>query len=152
MRILGISALGHDAAVSVVDDDHISFAAHAERYSRRKNDPDLNPALLTDALRDGPPDLICWYERPWLKKMRQIIAGQWQELRTVSPAQHLVQFGLGHVPIRYYGHHRCHAAAGYYTAPFTDACVVVVDAIGEFTTISIWDGHAGSLRRIWAQN
>ena len=30
-------------------------------------------------------------------------------------------------------------AAGYYTRPFNNCATLVVDAIGEFTTISIWD-------------
>ena len=36
MKILGINALNHDAAVSVLDDGEIKFAAHSERYSRKK--------------------------------------------------------------------------------------------------------------------
>ena len=30
-------------------------------------------------------------------------------------------------------------AGGYYTAPFDDANVLTIDAIGEFETITIWD-------------
>ena len=30
-------------------------------------------------------------------------------------------------------------AAGYYTAPFDDCNIIVVDAIGEWDTVSIWD-------------
>ena len=41
-RIWGISALSHDAALAVVADDEILFAAHSERYSRCKNDPFLD--------------------------------------------------------------------------------------------------------------
>ena len=35
MKILGINALNHDAAITLIDTDHgkILFAAHAERYS-----------------------------------------------------------------------------------------------------------------------
>ena len=42
MKILGINCLNHDAAVSVIEDDKILFAAHSERYSRIKNDMHLN--------------------------------------------------------------------------------------------------------------
>ena len=42
MRILGINALNHDAAVSDIEDGDIKFAAHSERYSRKKNDYLLN--------------------------------------------------------------------------------------------------------------
>ena len=150
-RILGVSALGHDAAVSVIHDDAIVFAGHAERYSRIKNDGNLNAALLADALRDGPPDVVCWYERPWRKKLRQIRAGQWREVISISPKAHLASFGLN-VPIVYFDHHHSHAAAGYYTSNFSDACVVVIDAIGEFTTISIWRADAEHLIKLWEQS
>lgn len=51
MRILGISSMFHDASVSVVEDGKILFAAHAERYSKVKNDRFLNRQLITDALK-----------------------------------------------------------------------------------------------------
>ena len=64
MRILGISAGFHDAAVSIIDQGHITFAAHSERYSKTKHDPNLNDKLIADALADGPVDLVAYYERP----------------------------------------------------------------------------------------
>lgn len=59
-HVLGLSALSHDASACVVRGDEILFAGHAERYSRRKNDPELPPGLLTEALSFGRPDLIAW--------------------------------------------------------------------------------------------
>ena len=41
-------------------------------------------------------------------------------------------------PIKYVNHHQSHAAAGYYTSSFQEAAVVVIDAVGEFQTITIW--------------
>ena len=58
--------------------------------------------------------------------------------------------------IEYYGHHLSHAAAGFQTSPYDDATVVVIDAIGESDTISIWaaeydkQGRA-QYRRLWSQ-
>ena len=72
MRILGINCLNHDAAVSVIEDDKILFAAHSERYSRIKNDMHLNDSIITEALSFGEPDVIAYYERPWVKKTRQL--------------------------------------------------------------------------------
>lgn len=149
LNILGISALGHDAAVTYIVNDKIVFASHSERYSRIKNDSYLNADLLSDALKGDKPDIICWYEKPWLKKIRQMYAGEWNT--TISPKSYLRSFGLN-APIKYYGHHHSHAAAGYYTSTFDNACVVVVDAIGEFTTISIWKGYDNKLFKIWSQN
>ena len=54
MIILGISSGFHDAAVTVVKNGKIVFAAHAERYSKQKNDPWLNQELINAAL-----ELMC---------------------------------------------------------------------------------------------
>jgi carbamoyltransferase len=38
-------------------------------------------------------------------------------------------------------HHLSHAAAGFQTSPYTKATVVVIDAIGEWDTVTIWAAH-----------
>jgi carbamoyltransferase len=58
MLTFGISANEHDAALAVIDGAQILFASHAERYSRRKNDPHLHPDLVAEALRYGEPNQI----------------------------------------------------------------------------------------------
>jgi carbamoyltransferase len=124
------------------------FAAHAERYTRRKNDPLLNEPLLTSALRFGEPDVIAWYERPWLKKTRHLFAGQWSDAFTTSdlPKKYLREFRLDRYPIEYVNHHDSHAAAGFLTSPFDSAAVLVIDAIGEWGTVSIGEYGPGGLR------
>ena len=62
MRILGINCLNHDAAVSVIEDSDIKFAAHSERYSRKKNDMFLNDAIMEEALSYGKPDVVAYFE------------------------------------------------------------------------------------------
>ena len=84
MRILGINALNHDASVCVLEDADIKFAAHAERYSRKKNDHLLNDDLMDEAFSHGEPDKIVYFERPWLKKTRQLYAGQYSEVFNTS--------------------------------------------------------------------
>ncbi|CAA9244677.1 MAG: Nodulation protein nolO [uncultured Acidimicrobiales bacterium] len=148
MRILGISALSHDAAVALVDGEQVVFAAHAERYSRVKNDAELNQALLDDALSYGEPDLISWYERPLLKKTRHLRARQWRWACTASdiPRRHLRRLTLGRPcpPIRYVRHHESHAAAGFFTSGFPDATVLTADGLGEWqtTTIGSYDSRS----------
>mgnify|MGYP003346961802 CR=1 FL=1 len=73
MLILGISEGFHDASVTVLDNDEIIFAAHAERYSKKKNDPLLNDKILSEALKYGRPDRIAYYENPFLKKIKKIV-------------------------------------------------------------------------------
>lgn len=146
--IWGISALGHDASISVVKGTDILFAAHSERYSRIKNDSTLNKKIVDEALKYGRPDKIVWYEKPYKKKIRQAYSGQWNELFSENPVEHLKKFGIGNIDLEYVGHHLSHAAAGYFTSKFTDAAVVVIDAIGEWDTISIWDAKGDSIKKV----
>ncbi len=48
-------------------------------------------------------------------------------------------------------HHRSHAAAGYFTSKFDNACVLVIDAIGEFETLTIWKGEGQKLKQVYTQ-
>jgi carbamoyltransferase len=148
--IYGVSANEHDASIAVVRDHDILFASSAERYSRRKNDPHLNAALLADARVHGDPELIVWYERPFLKRARKLWAGQYGQVLRSDGRAYLRRFGLT-APVRFVGHHESHAAAGFFTSPFDDAAILVVDSIGEWDTISAWRGHGGSLEKLWSQ-
>lgn len=149
MKILGINALNHDAAMTVIEDGEILWSAHAERYSRIKNDAYLNQYIVDEALEYGTPDVIAYYERPWLKKTRQLRAGQFNEVFSLDnlPKQHIRQFGLTQ-PIRYVDHHHSHAAAGYYTSKFDNAAVLVMDGIGEWDTATIWRADNTSLKKL----
>jgi len=131
----GIAAGTHDGSLAVVKDNDILFASHSERYSRIKNDAHLDQELIDDALSFGTPDVIYWYEDPYLKAARKLYAGQkniW-----LNPKKYLKQWGIHNVSLKYQRHHDSHAAAGYATSKFDSAAVLVIDAIGEFTTTSI---------------
>lgn len=145
MRVLGISAGAHDAAVTVLEGQQIKFAAHAERYSRFKNDFELNFELMREALAGGKPDVIAWYEKPWKRKVRYMQSGQWQHLFDAGPREIVSEFGLEDVSIETFDHHLSHAAAGYYTSGFEEAAVLVVDAIGELDTLTIWEAKGTTL-------
>ena len=159
MNILGISAGFHDAAITLINDGEIKFAAHAERYSKQKHDGELNVAMLNDCFdRYGVPQRIAYYERPWLKKTRQLYAGQYKDLFEPSIKHKLEQIWPRETmpTIEYYGHHKSHAAAGFQTSSFKDATVVVIDAIGEWDTITIWhayydDRGQARYKKLWSR-
>ncbi len=163
MNILGISAGFHDAAVTAVSNGEIVFAGHSERYSKRKHDPDLHPDLIKDAMKYiGQVDQIAYYERPWAKFTRQLYAGQYKDAfnqyNLRNELYKIAQWsGLHSAPIKNYNHHLSHAAAGFQTSPFDDATVVVIDAIGEWDTISIWHAYyddttgRAEYQKLWGQ-
>lgn len=146
----GISAGAHDAALTVVDGVEILFASHAERYSGIKNDKDLNTGLINAALKFGKPDKIHWYEKPRLRAMRRFLSGQGSEQRfkQSNVKKYLKTFGIT-APIEYANHHASHAAAGYYTSNFYAATALVIDAIGEFDTASIWTCVGEKIKKKW---
>jgi carbamoyltransferase len=142
MNYIGISAGFHDAAISVIDDlGNILFAGHSERYSKNKHDKDVCEELLIDALKHTNSSYLeyHYYERPWLKSLRQLRSGEGFTWPTWEKILGSTYHQMGAPKIHTHGHHLCHAAAGFQTSPFEDATVVVIDAIGEFDTITIWD-------------
>ena len=141
----GISANSHDAALAVFQDRRLVFASESERFSGVKNDPDLDHDLVSYARQWGPPDQVVWYERPMIKSIRQLWAGQGWRFWDNNIPRYLEQWQIP-APRVYSNHHESHAAAGFYTSGFDEACVVVIDAIGEFDTLTIWHAQGPNLR------
>ena len=146
----GISANSHDAALAVFTDNGLEFASHAERFSGVKNDPHLNKEIINYARKWGEPDEVVWYEKPFRKTLRQLRAGQGFNFRENNINRYLRQYGIS-APIRTVSHHHSHAAAGYYTSPFTEATVVCIDSSGEFETLTIWEGEGTRLKKVYSQ-
>jgi carbamoyltransferase len=146
MIIWGVSANSHDAAITVVRDKEILFAAQSERYSGIKNDAHLNFDIIQNAKYYGKPDLIVWYEKAWLKTLRQLRAGQGFKFFTNEPDVYIRNYNID-VPVTAVGHHHSHAAGGYYTSNFDEAATLVIDAIGEFDTTTIWHGKGTTLEK-----
>jgi len=141
----GINALNHGSSLAVFKEGKlISQTTSAE--------DELSSRQTVPALNYGSPDRIFWYERPWIKKARQVYAGQYSTALDMStlPKHHLRQFKYAN--ISYTPHHASHAAAGYYTSPFNHCAIVVLDAIGEFECASIWQGLHGEMTKVWSRS
>jgi carbamoyltransferase len=142
----GINALNHGSSLAVFKDGTlISNEFDKSDY--------LKTSTLHAALEHGSPNEVYWYELPWLKKLRQLRAGQWHRAADlkVLPSRYLQDIGVGYAKVLYTPHHASHAAAGYYTSPFDECAVVVLDAIGEFECASIWKGSSGKLTKLWSK-
>ena len=141
----GVNALNHGSSLAVFKDGSL--------WSNQAGSSDeLDSKIITDALHVGAPDRIFWYERPWIKKARQLRAGQWHRVldMTVLPRRYMK--AQHYAPITYTPHHASHAAAGYYTSPFNHCAVVVLDAIGEFECATIWEGKHGEMHKVWSRS
>jgi len=134
MNVLGVSEGFHDAGVCLLRNDRIHFASHSERHSQKKGDKWIHLTQLPKS-KINKPDIIAYYEKPFRKNLRRLYAGQkWQKPRR--------KYDM------YFGHHECHAAAGYYTSSFDECNVLVIDAIGEWDTVSIWKCKNNKMKKI----
>jgi carbamoyltransferase len=158
-HVLGISAGFHDAAATVIrNDGEIVFAGHSERYSKQKNDADIHIDLIRE-LGQYNIDHVAYYERPWVKQLRNLRTGQgieWDQTITKNILTKQLHGFFNNVPVSTHNHHLSHAAAGFQTSPYARATVVVIDAIGEFDTISIWGAQYDSTgkstyKKLWGQ-
>ena len=165
MNYVGISCGFHDAALSVIDDSgNILFAGHSERYSMKKHDSKLCSGIVENAKNHINDDFeVHYYERPYVKAVRQFFAKQELgpfNVNEIIGKHNLYQLeSFKHIHqgnVKTHNHHLCHAAAGFQTSPFEDATVVVIDAIGELDTISIWDATydkngKAKYKKIWGR-
>lgn len=157
----GMVGNSHDASLAVFETkvagltDHyktkLLWASLAKDFSGIPNDPDFNWTQIEVAKQSfGPPSEIYWYERPFLKTLRQFRAGQGWLLQENNIKKYLARWDLN-VPISYTSHHLSHAAYAYYTQPHDDCAVICLDSIGEFETLTIWHGKNGKLKKIHSQ-
>lgn len=143
----GINALNHGSSLAVFQDNKLI----SNTFDRSNK---LSTFTLDTALKIGDPEIIYWYERPWLKKLRQLSAGQWNrafDLKDI-PSRYLRSMPIYDFKLKYAPHHASHAAAGYYTSPFNHCAIVVLDAIGEFECASIWEAKHGEIKKIWGRD
>lgn len=156
MIVWGINALNHDASIAVVSHD-LRFWRRSSEYTGVVGDQYLCSRIYHDALNASngrAPDEIVWYEHPLWKKCRQFYAGQFYAAfnRNDMPRRYLKKLGWPDLKITYMDHHLSHAAAGYYTSSFDNATVVVLDAIGEWESISVWRAAGMNLQRVFSRS
>ena len=157
----GLVGNSHDASVAVFETKRkglgpnettkLLWAGLAKDFSGIPNDPHLNSEIIKHALDYGRPDKLVWYERPFLKTLRQYWAGQGWLYSENNIRRYLDIRGLRGIPLSYTQHHLSHAAYAYYTQPHDDCAVICLDSIGEFETLTIWHGKNNKLKKIHSQ-
>ncbi len=156
----GIVGNSHDASIAVFDDSRkglgpnqstrLIWAGLAKDFSGVPNDPNLNDAIVEHALQYGKPNKIVWYERPFLKTLRQYWAGQGWLGKENNIRAYLKRWNIT-CKIEYTQHHLSHAAYAYYTQSHDDCAIICLDSIGEFETLTIWHGKDNRLKKIHSQ-
>ena len=150
MRYVGFSSQFHDAGLSIIEEDgSVSFAAHAERYTKVKNDPRL-PYQLMELIKDD--DVVSFYEDIGTRSKLHNIRKEVFPTQMKSMSQGVTRAGnYGYVPEEIEGtydvshmHHESHVAQSLYTCPWKtndDIVMVSIDGAGEEQTSVIYDAN-----------
>ena len=140
MIIWGMVGNSHDASIAVYKDNELQqIFTSSERVHSEK--------MIGQAchVNTKGPDLVVWYEKPFIKAIRQLYARQPKPFKRNKVKKYLRGFGIA-APIRYVSHHEGHAAH-YYNSSFSEATVIVIDSIGEWDTTTIWQAQDNILKK-----
>ena len=165
MYILGLSCFYHDSAISLLSSDGVVFASHEERFSRVKHDKSfprqaLNHCVETYNITLDQIVSIVFYENPLLKLDRKFRYGDNQFsdsseiLDSYSISKHISHYtgwniSLIYSKLYFSSHHLSHAASSYYCSGFNSTAVLVIDAVGEKDTVSIYHAKENNISKIW---
>ena len=171
MRILGINT-GHDAAACLLTDGEIVAITAEERFSRVKHDSGFPAAAVTHCLEAGgldarDLDVVAIAGAHLPVGMERHLGLSPQQRADVAAARPVVRRAagllrrdeLGDLPLsvkrlslapecrlEHVDHHRCHAAAGYFTRGSDAPCLVLtMDGIGDDVSTAVWQGAGGTL-------
>ena len=163
MNILGISCYYHDAAAALLVDGNLVAAAEEERFTRKKHDSSFPQHAIDFCLRYAgltPPDLdyVVFYEKPLIKFERILqttlstFPRSWAVFRESMVTwfdeklwiKSKLQTGVGVSPnkILFVEHHLSHAASALYCSPYSDAAIITIDGVGEWTAAAMGHGTA----------
>jgi carbamoyltransferase len=167
VHILGISAYFHDSAAALVRDGEIVAAAQEERFTRRKHDPAFPRNAAAYCLKEAGIDArglssVAFYETPATKfdrLMQTFLAYAprgfalfeeampvWAGLKLRLPAAIRAELSGFDGDVLFAGHHESHAASAFFPSPFTEAAVLTLDAVGEWSTSAVGFGNG---KRVW---
>ncbi len=167
--ILGLSCYYHDSAACLVKDGEVIFAAHEERYTRKKHDEAFPENAIRQALDFAGitvDDLsaVGFYEKPLLKFFDRILMTafkvwprgfftyqramqEWMMKKLWIPQN--IQSELKYKgPILFTTHHESHAASAFYPSGLEDSAIVTVDGVGEWSTATIGHGKGTEMKML----
>ncbi|MVA36775.1 carbamoyltransferase [Agrobacterium vitis] len=171
--ILGISAFYHDSSATLIENGSVVCAFQEERFTRIKQDKSFPHRAIQACLEHSGrtwSDIseICYYEDPFKKYdrilktyRRNFPKGAIQfikefpryrsnrDVETTIRKELASVFGSIGTPFTFSEHHLSHAASAFYPSPFENAAVLCVDGVGEWATISAWQGKGNQLKPLW---
>ena len=173
MYILGISCFYHDSAATLLHDGDLVAAAQEERFTRKKNDYGFPQLAVDFCMRQAgivleDLDYVVFYEKPMPKFERILMSilstypRSWKVFREAMVAWlneklwvksiMMDKLGIPAEKVLFVEHHLSHAASAFFASPFSEAAVLTIDGVGEWTTTALGRATAswedGALNRI----
>ena len=165
MNILGISAFYHDSAACLVKDGEVIAAAQEERFTRKKHDFSFPSNAVEYCLKEAginakELDYVGFYDKPFIKFERILYSyiayapiGIKSFFKSIPLwikqklfIRDIIKKELGYTgKVLFPEHHESHAASAFYPSPFSEAAILTVDAVGEWTTTSYGIGKENDI-------
>jgi len=164
MNVLGLSAYFHDASAALVSEGRLVAAAAEERFTLQKHDPSF-PKLAARycldhaGLSPGDLDAVVFYEEPHVKFTRVLSSAlapypfsypafaramkTWMGSKLWTSHEISRRLGVSPERVHLIPHHTSHAAQAFLSSPFEEAAVLVVDAVGEWASTSLYHARFG---------
>ena len=163
--VLGLSFGYHDSAAALVAGGEVVAAAQEERFNRVKHFAELpvqavNYCLQAAGVTVDDIDIICFYEKPYLKFHRVVMGHiaafpfslrhllrtmpHWLGERLATPFVLKEQIGY-EGEVLFVRHHMSHAASAFLVSPFEEAALLVSDGVGEWATMTWGTGRGTDL-------
>jgi len=168
MYVLGISCYYHDSSAALLKNGIIVAAAQEERFTRKKHDASfpinaIKYCLKTQKITINEISHIGFYEKPLLKFERVLSQNletfpksfgtflssmpSWinEKLRTIKTIRKMLKY---QGDVLFVEHHLAHAASSFLVSPFTEAAILTVDGVGEWTTTTYGYGKNNNIELI----
>ncbi len=147
MHILGISTLGRNSAVALIDEHSVLFAIEEEKLSRQDS-PDIPRLALERCLHENHMKLsdcraIAIAERSAASPRSRRRRKRPQRSALQQQLQNLLRGGPR--PF-HFEHHLCHAASSYYTSGLDHALILSLDEGANSLSGMILEGEGDEIR------
>lgn len=166
-KVLGIAAFFHDAAAALVVDGQVVAAAQEERFTRQKHTAVFPVQAIRYCLEEGglaidELDAVVFYEKPLLKFERLLqtyyayAPRGWRSFIKAIPVwleqklffkkqiydglKQVGEYDKKQLRLLFSAHHLSHAASAFFPSRFSDAAILTIDGVGEWSTAAIYQG------------
>ncbi len=163
-RVLGISSHYHDSGAALLINGELVASASEDRFTLLKHDASLpkwaiQSCLAKAGLKASDLDQIVYYENPYRKFSRVFVSTfkgfpssrhffvsamrSWLTEKLWIKSEISRALNVDHTKVAFSSHHLSHAVHAIHSSPFSEAAILVADAVGEWSTTSLYSAKRG---------